>query len=258
MSWLLCAEAADPAYRPGSNDAQPVNTGLKPAVKESERLEVGAGVIAQTSPYRDSHQMIIFPIPAISYGNIVQILGPSAEFGIMSWGDIALAVTASYRPDAYDEDDSPFLEGLGDRNDTLMGGAALLVQLPMGFDMSAGYEHDLLHRIDAGCGSMDLEKSFHCGLLTVTPDIALSWFTPALANYEFGVPADKVREGRPAYRPGSAATLECGVTVFLDLQSNWRIMFNGNVIFLPGEFTASPIVDESSVFGGFIAITRRF
>jgi outer membrane protein len=258
MSLLMCAAATDPASRPGSNKVQPADIDPDPVAKESEQLEVGAGVIVQTSPYRASHELIVFPIPAILYGDMVQILGPSAEFGIMSLGNVALAVTASYRPEAYDEDDSPFLEGLGDRHDTLMGGAAILVQLPMGFDLSAGYEHDLLHRIDAGCGSMELEKSFRNGPLTVTPDVTLCWFTPALAQYEFGVPADKVREGRPAYRPGSAATLECGVTVFLDLQSSWRIMFNGNVTFLPGEFTASPIVDESCLFGGFIAITRLF
>ena len=36
--------------------------------------------------------------------------------------DLRLALTASYRIGVYEEDDSPVLEGLGDRDDTLLEG----------------------------------------------------------------------------------------------------------------------------------------
>jgi|GEM_PF-5449339 len=36
------------------------------------------------------------------------------------------------------------------------------------------------------------------GRVTVSPRLALNWLTAELADYEYGVPADRACEGRPA------------------------------------------------------------
>jgi outer membrane protein len=247
------------AFRLEEGETKTIDIKLQSVFGKLGLLGVGVGVILQTSPYRDSKHLIVQPIPAISYiGDWVQILGPTAQCGIMNWNDVRLAATASYRLGAYRESDSPYLKGMGDRDDTLMGGLALQVQLPAGFELSAGYEHDLLDRIGGGNGRIGLEKAFQQGLLTVSPQLALNWLTAELADYEYGVPADRVRDGRPAYHPSDSVNLEIGGTLFRELYDNWQIILTGSVIFLPSELTTSPIVDQAHVFNGFIAVTRLF
>lgn len=247
------------AFQLGEGETKSLDIELKSVFGRLGMLGVGLGVISQTSPYRDSEHVIVQLIPAISYiGDRVQILGPIARCGIMSWGDIKLAATARYRLGAYSESDSPYLRGLGDRDNTLMGGLALQAKLPAGFRLSAGYEHDLLDRTGGGSGRMGLGKSFQRGLLTVYPQLALNWLTAELADYEYGVPADRALEQRPAYYPGDAVDLEIGVNVIRELKGDWRIILNGSVKFLPSELTASPIVDQSQVFNGFVAVNRLF
>ncbi len=222
-------------------------------------LGVGVGVIAQTSVYRDSEHVTIQPIPAVSYiGDRVQILGPSAQCGILKGPNFGLALTASYRLGAYSEDDSPYLNGLGDRDDTLMAGMALQADLPAGLEVSGGYEHDLLSRNSGGNGRLGIDKAFQRRQLTASPQLALNWLTADLADYEFGVPAARATEERPAYKPDDVISIEAGLNIFIELPGAWRIILNGSVAFLPSEITESPIVDQSQIFSGFLAINRIF
>lgn len=245
------------AFRLEADETKAFDVELRSIFGKAGRLGLGAGVIAQTSPYRDSKPVRVQPIPVITYlGDRVQILGPAALCGISKWGDVGLAATASYRMGAYDDDDSAYLQGMGSRNDTLMGGLAVQADLPLGFAFSAGYEHDLLDVIGGGNGRLGVEKAFQRGPLTVSPQLTLNWLTADLADYEYGVPVDKTAEGRPAYQPGDAVSLEGGVNLFIELSGAWRIILNANVTRLPSELTASPIVDQAWVSSGFAAVNR--
>ena len=218
---------------------------------------VGAGLILQTSPYRGADALRAQPIPVLSYiGERVQLLGPAAQVGLAGGSDLRLAATASYRVGAYEEDDSPALDGLGNRDDTLMGGLAVQAELTAGLELSAGYEHDLLDRTGGGQGRLGLARDFQRGPLTLSPQLALSWLTAELADYEYGVRAAEATADRPAYRPGDAVNLELGLNLFVELSGAWRILVNGSVTFLDRALTESPLVDESQVFGSFMAITR--
>jgi outer membrane protein len=147
---------------------------------------------------------------------------------------------------------------MGNRKDTILGGLALQYKLPEGFKLSTGYEHDIIDRTGGGTGHLDLGKAFQQNLLTISPKISLIWLTDKLADYEYGVSAAQARTDRPDYHPGDAVNLEIGVTVFRELYTNWQIILNGSVVFLPSNLKDSPIVDQSNVFKSFAAVTRRF
>lgn len=247
------------AFSLEAGETKAIDVKLQPIFGKLGLLGIGAGVISQTSPYRDADTWNFQPVPAISYiGDRLQFLGLKANYGILDLGDFALAVTASYHFGAYNEKDSSYLGGMGDRDDTLMGGAAVHLQLSEGYKISAGYEHDLLDRIGGGIGRFGLDKSFQKGLFTVTPKLALNWLSPELARYEYGVSADQSRSWRPAYDPGDAVELEVGLNLFRELSKDWRIIFACSVIFLPSNITDSPIVDRSQIFNSFLAINRMF
>ena len=245
------------AFRLDEGETRTFDIELRSVFGKRGLLGVGVGVIVQTSPYRGSSHTIVQPIPAISYvGERLQLLGPAARFGLVNLGDVRLAATASYRVGAYAEDDSDILQGLGDRDDTLMGGVAVQAELPGGLILSAGYEHDLLDRVQGGQGRIRLSRAFQRGLVTASPNLALDWLTAGLADYEYGVPPDQARDDRPAYRPGDAVVPELGLNLFLELSGAWRLVVNGSVGFLPSALTESPIVDRSQVYKGFVAVIR--
>lgn len=247
------------AFRLSEGATTPFDVELKPVFGKRGLFGIGLGVIFQTSPYRDARHVRVLPIPVVSYiGDRVQIFGPGAQCGIVSSDKIRLALTAAYRFGAYREDDSDYLRGMGDRDDTLFGGGAVQAELPAGIELSAGYEHDLLDRTGGGVGRMGVGRAFQRGLTTVTPNLAANWISGALANYDFGVPEDRAMVWRPAYDPGDAVTLETGVSLFRELRGKWRIFASGTVTFLPSEITGSPIVERSRVYSSFVAINRLF
>ena len=247
------------AFKLEAEETKIIDVKLQSVFGKAGILSLGVGVISNTSPYRDAKSWNVQPIPAISYiGDRVQILGLTALCGILDWGDLALAATASYRFGAYREKDSSYLQGMGNRKDTILGGLALQYKLPEGFKLSAGYEHDILDRTGGGIGRLGVEKSFQQDLLTISPQISINWLTDKLADYEYGVSASQVRTDRPVYHPGDAVNLEVGVTLFRELYKNWQIILSSSVVFLPSNLKSSPIVDQSQVFNSFAAVTRRF
>jgi outer membrane protein len=226
---------------------------------ERGRLGVGAGVVGRSSPYISSSGGVFQPIPAISYnGERLQWLGPTVRYGIVGSGRFRLALSASYRIGAYEEDDSPVLAGLGDRSDTLLAGLALLYEFPGGVDGALRYEHDVLDRIGGGAATASLSKGFQLGFVRLSPKFLVNWQSSELANHDFGVPDESGLPGRPAYSPGSMLTVEAGVSSFIELTEDWRILFDISAERLDSSATDSPIVGDDAVLKGFMAITYVF
>lgn len=83
-----------------------------------------------------------------------------------------LAFTASYRFGLYEQNDSPQLTGLGDRDDTLLAGFRLVYDGPAGTELSLGYEHDAFNRIGGGEGGFTVSRAFPAGRdLRLTPNL---------------------------------------------------------------------------------------
>jgi len=247
------------AFRLEGDETKTFDVQLRSVFGKTGLLGVGVGVIAQTSPYRGSSHVIVQPIPVISYiGDRVQVLGPSANVGILKWRDLGFALTVQYRLAAYDEEDSPILRGMGDRNSTVMGGLAFQANLPAGIRMSAGFDQDLLGRVRGGTRKVGMNKSFQGGLFTLSPQVGWTWSTAELTNYEFGVSPEKALPDRPAYSPGTSLSFVCGLGLFIELPGAWRIVLNGKTAFLPSAVSESPLVDQSQLMSGFAAVTRLF
>ena len=219
-------------------------------------IGLGVGVLGRSSPYRGGDAGVYQPIPAITFnGSRLQWFGPSVRYGLIGSDRLRLAATASYRLRAYEEDDSPALAGMGDRDDTLMAGLALTSELPAGVNLSLGYEHDVLDRIGGGAARLAANRSFQWGIARFSPEVALNWTSGALADHDFGVPASAAAPGRPAYDVGDVLSVEVGVGSFIELTREWCVLFNASVEFLPSEVTNSPIVDTDHVVKGFFALT---
>jgi len=223
------------------------------------RIGLGIGVIARSSPYLGYSGAVSQVIPAISYnGERLQIYGPQIQFGLVGSGKLRLAATGRYRIGVYNEDDSEFLTGMGDRSDTLMAGLAVQAVLPGGFEMSASYEHDVLDRIGGGEARIAVDKSLQFGVFRFAPEIAVNWTSSQLSNHDYGVAENESTIERPAYSPGDTYSVEAGVGMFIEITRDWLIFMNVAAESLGDEVTASPIVSEDHVIKGFAAINYVF
>ena len=242
-----------------SNEIRTFNIELFQPLGKRGRLGLGPGVILRSSPYRGADDIVAQPIPAITYnGERLQVLGTGLRFGLLGSGDLRLAATARYRIGVYEEGDSRTLQGLGDRDDTIMAGLALIWELSGGIKLRAGYEHDILDEIGGGSARIGAGKSFQFGIARLTPEISVNWLSSRLSDYDFGVPQSKATVGRPAYELNDTFSVEPGVGTFIELSRDWRVVLNMSVEFLEKEITDSPIVSDDYVFKGFAALNYVF
>lgn len=243
----------------GVGDSARMEVSLEHILGKHGTWGIGAGIIYQSSPYRGSNEQVLQPIPAFTYvGNRLQIGGPSLRYALLGQDKHRLAAAARYRVGAYDESDSPYLSGMGDRENTLMAGLNFVSELPGGVNLILGYEHDVLGTIGGGVAEAALRKTFQWGPVSVSPALRLNWLSAGVANYDFGVSAAQAAADRSAYQPGSSVNPEMGVSVYAELGGHWILQASLGVDFLDSRIQDSPIVDQGQRYHGYLSVFYLF
>ncbi len=225
----------------------------------SGQLSVGLGMVGQSSPYRQSNAQPLQAIPAIFYiGERLQWTGPRVSYTLTGSTDWRLALQGDLRLGAYEEADSPYLTGMGDRDTTFMLGLAVVGDLPGNLRLSGGVSQDLFDRSGGQVASLSISRGFQWGNARLSPSVGVSWLSDELADYEFGVPASAATGWRPAYSPGSALNPEVGLSVFYEITTGWQLIGNVGVEALSTSLTDSPLVDEERLVKGFLALGYTF
>jgi outer membrane protein len=241
------------------DETRELNIRLKRQLDKSGELGIGPGVIARTSPYRDDNGNVTRLIPAITYiGEQLQIFGPRFQWGLIGSGKFRLALAGQYRFGAYDQDDSPFLQGMGDRDDTILAGLALQVELPEEIDLELSYKLDILDKIGGNIANLRLSRNLQFGNLSFTPKIGFNYLSSDISNYEFGVTDNRATSNRPAYTLGSTTSIEAGIGLYIEFTRNWLLLIDVNIEKFDDQVFASPIVEDNSVINGFATISYVF
>lgn len=220
---------------------------------------LGLGAVGQTSPYRGSNATPAQVIPALVYiGERLQWTGPRLRYTLLGQTDWRLALQADLRLGAYEESESDYLAGLGDRRTTLMLGLNLIRELPAGIDLSLSASGDLLDRSGGQRASLSFDRGFQWGNARLSPSVGLTWLSAELAGYEFGVPSDAATDWRPAYDPGSALNPELGLSVLYELTPGWQLVGRLTLESLDKSLRDSPLVEEQRLYKGFFSLTYAF
>ncbi len=222
-------------------------------------LGAGVGVIGRSIPYRDSDECVVRGIPAITYVvERLQWFGPALRYGIAGSGKLRLAAAAEYRIGAYEESDSDYLQGLGDRDDTLMAGLGVQYEISEGFEFEFVYQHDVLDRIGGGIANARLSRGIPVGPILFVPQVAYNWLSSEMSNHDYGVPLSAATAARPAYSLGSTTSYELGLTTFVELSEDWNIIVNVAGERLSSDISASPIVEDDVLIKGVAIISYIF
>ncbi|MBN2685900.1 MAG: MipA/OmpV family protein [Pontiellaceae bacterium] len=241
------------------NDSQVVDVELYRALGERGRIGIGPGLLWQSSPYKGYDGGVYQFIPAITYiGERIQWFGPQVQVGLIGSGTVRLAATGAYRIGPYKEEDSNFLLGMGDAEDTFMAGLALEAELFQGIDLSVGASADVLDQIGGLQARCRLNKAYQLGILRVSPNVALNWMDSAMAENDYGVPVSQATAWRPAYNPGSSFSTETGVGLSLEITSSWQLNGNIGIEWLDSSATQSPILEEDYLLKGYVALSYLF
>lgn len=241
----------------GENDA--IGMEMYQVLGRRGLVGAGVGVIGRSSPYRDSDESAIQGIPAITYvGERLQWFGPALRYGIAGSGKLRLAAAAEYRIGVYEESDSEFLQGLGDRDDTLLAGLGLQYEISEGFEVELVYQHDVLDRIGGGMANARLSRGIPVGPVTLVPQVAYNWFSSEMSNHDFGVPLNAATADRPSYSLGSTTSYELGLGAFIELSEDWNLIINVAGERLSSDVEESPIVDDDVLVKGVAMISCIF
>ena len=92
---------------------------------------------------------------------------------------------------------------------------------------------------------------------TFRPYAELQWFSADVTDYYFGVNANEVVAGRPAYEADSAFGAKAGIDLNFPLSRRWELVAGVSVTGYDSEISDSPIVDKDVVWGGGIGLVYK-
>ena len=77
-------------------------------------------------------------------------------------------------------------------------------------------------------------------------------------HYYYGVPTDRARPDRAAFRPGSTLHPEVQTMLTYSPHENWSIRWTTRFEWLDDGVKQSPIIDEGRTIRSLIGLTYRF
>ena len=117
---------------------------------------------------------------------------------------------------------------------------------------------DLLDKHNGLEGKLTFSKRFSQQKMSVSPSVSLLWQSGQLANYYYGVRMAEATMNRPAYKVGSALSVQLGVMTNYRLNEHWSVSGRIALTRLADEISDSPIVEDDFVTSAFVGIGYRF
>jgi len=265
---VLAALVVAGSLVPGSVDAQ--TGGAPPGATAGgpsgggTRWSLGAGVIAAPRPYVGADANIqAIPIVELYSGRWF-VQGIRAGYRIVDTESIDFDVRARFRFSGLDPDDSPFLEGMEERRETVEAGFGLDWEfaraLGGAFELELRAFADVLGRSDGFESSADLawRKVFGPGKVILVPAVGMVYQSSDQVDYYYGVRPEEARPGRPPYRGSSVYNPRASVLLVYRFMQRWSVTTLVSVDFFDDEIESSPIVDQSTEAFGLVGLAYSF
>lgn len=240
----------------GAGQPERARPGTPPAT--ANRFSVGAALIVAESPYVDVNPRFL-PVPFLNYQSPrFQITGLRASYSFIQEPSYSMAAVAQWRFAPFQEDDSPMLEGLHNRDPGLEAGVRLSSPRFLPLETALEIRGDTWGKHDGLATALDLGWRIRTQQGFFRPSVRLEWQSQELAEYLYGVSPEEARPDRPAYRPDGA--LHCGVDAIYarSFAGHWEWTCTVGVNLLDSEATDSPLVEHTATWRSLLGIGYRF
>lgn len=210
---------------------------------KTSQWALGLGVGFDKSPLRDFDDKVQ-ALPLVLYeGQRVSVFGTRVDWKLPSYGPLTFRLRARYVNDGYEADDSPYLTGMEERKGGVWLGAASTWRmgasnLAMEFLAATG-------DAEGKRFTLELNREFRRGALTVTPRITGSWYDDKFVDYYYGVRTSEARPGRVVHVGEAAGTLEAGVRFGYAIERRHNFFVDLSATGLGSKIKDSPLVERS-------------
>lgn len=218
---------------------------------------LGVGTTLLQRPHRDiDDEVKVFPV--VSYENRwVSLAGSRFDLKVNESERLSFRARARYSLDGYESDDSEFLRGMQDRDDSVWLGGALVWRLPAA-ELSAEYLADAMGNSKGSRAHVQAEHRFGFGRFGLTPRIAAEWVDKKYVAYYYGVQPDEATLVRPAYAGKSTINVEGGVRADYTFGLKHTVFLDIGVTGYGSAIKDSPIVDGSNQSRTSLGYVYRF
>jgi outer membrane protein len=207
---------------------------------------LGAGAGIGTRPYVDADDRTL-AIPLVTYqGKRLSIEGIQVRYRLAQRNNLSVNAMALYRFSGYEEDDSDFLEGMSDREDTIDAGLNLEYALTQRLAVKLRLVADVLSRNDGYESSLSIERTFRRNRWTFIPSAGVSHVSENFADYYYGVRASEATPVRPQFEVNAADNWRLSARLSYFYSNKLFFLTTLTVDFLDDEIVDSPIVEDDT------------
>jgi outer membrane protein len=220
---------------------------LSALIEEVTTLHVGGGAFVQTSPYVGVDARV-YPAPVVAYeGKRLYVRSAIVGYRLISENGLMIGPQVEPRVDGFSADDSPFLNGMRDRNWSVDGGVNIEAATPVGL-LGVSIVTDLLGRhrgqeVEFRYLIMFPALGFH-----FIPSGGMRWKSDSLVDYYYGVRPNEARPDRPAFKGEPAFDPFLRLVIRRKLTKHWSLFSDARYEWLAREITNSPIVSKDYQF----------
>lgn len=212
---------------------------------DNSRWGIGLGAAVIERPYRD-YDDETKAIPIVYFENRwLDINGGRIDFKINESEVLDFRVRARYALDGYETDESDYLQGMQERDDSAWVGAAVIWKNPIA-EVSAEYLIDAMDNSEGSRGRIQVERRFGMGRFGLTPRVAAEWVDQKYVAYYYGVLPGEATEDRPFYEGDATVNVEAGLRLDYSPAQRHTFFLDVGTVSLGDEIKQSPLVERSA------------
>lgn len=225
---------------------------VSPARAEQDETEmefsIGVGGAVGTSLYK-GYGTQWTPLPLLSFENSwVYVRGLSVGLKVINLDFLEVSVFAGYDPTSFKAKDSTDqrMRRLDNRSSSALAGLEARLLTPYGMLLVRG-AGDILSQSDGLTGEVGYKHSLELGPLEFIPSAGLYWANSNYNGYYYGVSGRESRKsGLDSYTPGTSFSPYIGLGVDWEIDEQWDVFCQGEVVFPANEIKDSPMVNKSN------------
>lgn len=222
------------------------------------RFQLGAVGNVESSPYRGADNYDLGGLPWIAFDSErlhVGIDGIKAKIVQGNWGSVSILGNVRMKP--FDDDDSPYLRGLHDRDWAFETGVAYDREIGPG-EAHIEYLHDVSGEHEGQQADATYKIPFQTGRFHYDVGGGVMWRDSDLNNYYVGVEPGEARADRAAYSADSAFLPHLDASVAYQLTQQMIVRANASATFLPDEYKDSSIIEDDVIYGVGLGLVYQF